>query len=458
MSGLRTALACLLIASTTLAAGPASAETASFCPMVGEKVDASRPVDKDDLAGAALDAGGMSRPFERRAGSLRLISGLTLRQTLIVRNQAVCGDGPNHIACSDAERTALIKAFNAFLGYLADTTSYQIAIHDDRPAAFFADRGSTLSCKADPAIQIVDGGSAGPTESGTDAKAQGGGTALSFENIRVRGSAADLIFPRGTSGFAAADKAQLAFGDDKEAGKKTTKFVGTLGYAFALQDSIAETTRVHTTVNLIPYYGINLDTAKKKGEDKSVSSDTMEVGAVFELLRAVPFETGDGGFGHNEIYVAISPRVLFNRDDRSRLGGLNFLYRPSFDVVNTLHPIGNSRLFWNVLADLRWNNGTFLRQGSRTDETSPDFSRIGGRLGLGFATKGGPIPAEFTVTDTYMVGLAGEPGHLNLFKTVLSLYFHEKKYFGIDFGYSRGRYEDLDPREEKWTIAFAVKY
>jgi len=436
----------------------------AFCPHIGGKpggkVDPSVSVDKEDLAGAAIDRGGISRPFERRLRAITPSPGLSLWQTILVRGTGLCKPKDpgatataDAIDCSDAERSALGSAQIALEEFLTQSDVFVLTSpgYDRDAERFFKDPGRRLACVAPAPLPAAV--TAGGAELPSDPEA--GSDHFALTNFRVRGSAADLIYERGSSGYASADKATLEFGDDRDAGKRTTKFVGSLGYALLLDD-YQTTNKDHVFFGLVPYFGINLDTSKADKQPKNVSSDVLEFGSVVEYRRASTFGTSYAPFVS---YASATPRLLFNRDDKSELFGFDLLYRPTFKLLNSLRPIApNSVIYWNVIGDIRLNNGIWLRRGERDADASRDFSRLGGRMGLGFATKGGPIPAELTISDTYLVTLAGKPSHLSLFKSDLSLYFNEDKNFGIDVAYSRGRFQDLESRVAAWTVGFAVKY
>lgn len=435
MMRLRNRRPLLLIIAAACVAGPAWGEPAPFCPMLGEHVNPARNVDKDELAATMLDQAGVSRLLERRARPHLTRSDLTVSQTLIAMNIQIC----DTIACSDADKTALRNAATRFRETLDATDHYVVTAPDRDPRLFFTNPESSLRCKAEdaapaPPVQVAEPNQAPP---------------FSLANFRIRGSATGLTWGRDSREFSDADKAELSFSDDNEAGKRTTTLVAAIGYSYRLFSSGSSRGRPLSSGYVVPYFAINYDTARSDGQARTVSSDLFEFGSIFEFRRATSTYA---------TYFSVIPRLLVNRDEHSSLAGLNLLFRPTFGFVNQLQRTNGSPVWWNVVLDARFNNGVFLRRGDRAPDDAHDFSRIGGSAGIVFTTLGGDVPVELTVADTYLVGLAGHPNHMNRFHSDFSMYFDPDKNFGVSFGYARGRIEDLDSREDKWTLGFAVRY
>ena len=457
MNGWRLRVVPATLALATVAA-PAAVAAPAFCPVREGRIDPNTAVDKEALAEVLLDESHVSRLFQRRASGYRGPPGLSPVQTLIAANTDICAT----LTCSDDERRALIHAGQAFDAALDDSRQFIVQTVDRRAAFFFADAGSTIRCKPEETPVAIPGVASGPGQVPAQGERAGPAAgnqpslATMLDTIRVRGTPADLVYSRRHSpSFDNASKAELSFSDDNEAGKSTATLVGAVGYPIEFHSFSGAS---YNSGQIIPYFAMNFDVSRKDGDPRSVSSDTYEFGSVIEFVRSVPFTQG-AHVRHFELSFSIIPRVLFNRDDNSRLAALDVLFRPYYSFLNSPRPIDrNDRYRFNLLFDLRLKNGTFLRRGDRAPENSHDFSRIGSRFGLGLMTHGPGIPIELTVTDTYMLALSGRPRHLNLFQSDLSIYLDQHKYFGIDFGYSRGRAEDLSEREDKWTLAFAVRY
>lgn len=457
----------LLPAILALALVPGAAQAAddwawakAVCPRKSDgSIDATRYVDKDALASAALDKAGVPRRLERLATIDRGgLNRLTRWETMVALNRTLC-DGSSLCIEGDADKLGQASSLLAFV--LSDSDDFSIDVADTHPGRFFFDDASQIRCKPAPA-QTAAGQGAEKTKQAAVTSSQAGdsGTRLdltpfAWSRFRVRGSSADLVYERGTSGFSDADKSTISYGD--EDGKRSTKLVLAAGYAQGLFDGFLGTDHVYGT--LLPYVAANLAWSKKGTAARDVSSDTVEFGTVFEAQRSAVRSREDGGVDHFEHYLAITPHLITNYHDHSQVAGGNILYRPAYvGGLNSLVEIANTGLWWEAIADARLNSGIFTRAGIRAADDARDFSRLGGRLGLNVTSAIAGVPADFTATDTFMWALAGHPGHLSRLKADLSLYFTDKKYFGIDLGFSRGRIEDLDDRDNKWTLGIAVKY
>lgn len=450
------------LASVLLALAPAAAQATgldwalALCPQRNGKIDPTANVDKDLLASAVLDEAKVPRRLEAGVPVPRGAR-LTRWQTMVAENRTLCSRG---LDCGKDGADALGRASALLQFIFDDTTEFEVVAPDRRAMAFFTDERSALRCRA-PSLPDVASTTTATTET-ANAPGPSDRLAFSWTNFRVRGGADDLVYERGTSGFADADKATLSFGNDE--GKGSTKLVGAFGYALSLADGFRGDS--HGYVTLIPYFSANLDWSKKKGAARDVSSDLIDFGAVLEFSRSVahvstpdPTRPDELRVTHSEDYLAAIPRLITNYKDGSQVAGLDLLYRPSYARgLNSLVQIGGSDFWWSSILDFRFNNGVFTRTGSRDVASSRDFSRVGGRVGLSLVSDVKGVPAEFTLSDTWLWALAGQPGHLSQLKTNLSLYLNAEKYFGLDLGYARGRIGDLDARDDKWTIGLAIKY
>jgi len=446
-------------AATFLSMGSAAfaALPRDFCPRKGGAIDPAAAVDKDELAASLLDAHQVPRRFEPRVAPLRKASpeldALSDRAFLLLEGTNLCKE----LACSKAEANALADASQALVR-IALTPQPGISVSPlvARPEDFFLRADVTLRCL--PTSADVDA-------SGTTAGPEGG---FSLSRIRLRGAASDLLFKHGGAGYADASKATFSYEDDRAAKTKSTQLAAAIGYTLPLgQGGTPRTDRpfVDWALRAIPYAAFNIDTARAASQARTEKSNQFDTGAMIELLwtRVAPVPSGVAGappdFVHQDNYLGVYPHYRIDYKDHSAILGVNFLYRPyvmrGFNSPVPLAP-GITGYF---LGDVRFNSGHFTRIGTRDPAASGDFSRFGGRLGFYIgSSEGFPVPFDLTVSGVYMEALAGDPHHLAQLKADLGLYFTAKKNFGVDFAYSRGRAEDLDEREHKFTFGLAVKY
>jgi hypothetical protein len=153
----------------------------------------------------------------------------------------------------------------------------------------------------------------------------------------------------------------------------------------------------------------------------------------------------------------LRPEYAWNRKDKSQLLTAAFTYQPLIngrlnDAINIL--TADNRSLFSIIprADIRLIGEHFTKLGSRDPGASDDLVRLGGQLGVTFTSDVKWLPVEVTLTDTYLWALQGGPNG------VVSVYFDEKKYFGVELGYARGRRDDLLDRESNWTAGFAAKF
>lgn len=284
--------------------------------------------------------------------------------------------------------------------------------------------------------------------------------------FRVRGGPDALIFLRGSPDFKAGDKATLSFSDDGIASKRTTKLVAVLGYPIDLGPRPA--TGQYAMAQLIPYVGINKNTSKVTGKDATVTTDNWRIGAILTYRGTQTFNAGTPDYWVMTHVLSARPEYLFNDKDDSEVASLNLSYMPVINPIpgldiglNAYRPIDRTRtnfFSYRPIFDIRFNNGTFTRRGDRAAADARDFSRIGTQFGLALSHDDPNFPVDLVVTETYLLGLAGEPGNLSQFKSTLSIAFDPDRYFGVDLSYARGRREDLADRERLWSIGFSLRY
>lgn len=451
-------VALALVMTPDIAAAAASDWAIVLCPRREGKIDPTATVDKNLLASAVLDEAKVPRRFE--AGVI-VPQGLRMTrwQTMVARNRSLCG---RDLDCGKDGAEALGRSSRLLQTIFEDTTNFVVEAADRRAMAFFADERSVLRCRITTETQTTDSGNGGGSAGSTNGSASDeGASSFAWSNFRIRGGADDLVFPRGTSGFADADKAAISLGNDD--GKNLTKLIGSFGYALTLADGFQGST--HRYITAIPYFAANLDWSRKKGEARDVSNNLVDFGVVLEesssVTRVSPDTDGTmpPAINHFEHYFAAIPRLIINYKDNSQVAGFDLLYRPSYvRGLNSLVQIGGSDFWWSTILDLRFNNGFFTRGGDREAKDSRDFSRIGGRVGLSLVSGVKGMPADLAIYNTRIWGLAGSPKHLSQLKANLAFYLNEERYFGIDLGYVRGRIADLEPRESKWTLGLALKY
>ncbi len=466
MTGRRVAAALL---ATVLCAQPALAASPSYCPRVkGGTVDPAKDIDKNEFATAMVDSAGIPIVLAGRVLASATPPGLSPFETLLALGPSTCaladagGDVPaGKIKCSQAEIDTLTKAQNDTTIALSKMTVTGAGPGPVDAPNFFSTPGMSARCVA-PANELV-------TKTPDDPATPQSRDRWAITNFRVRGTPADIIYEHGSPGFGDADPAKLTIGSDD--GKWSKSVVGTIGYAIPLVSRQNPVSLKYTDTSLVPFFGVDLEESRKKGLPKDVDSNTISFGMALQFERTYPVKRPDkpGGVDSASWYLGVIPKAVFNYKDKSRIAGLNLLWRPEGTLVlapglelpfNANAGMGKAPFLWHFIFDTRWNNGTFLRQGTRSFDESRDFSRFGMRGGITFLTYGTfKVPIELTVTDTYMfLTLAGKPGQLSEFKTDATIYFTDDKIFGLELSYARGRIEDLDSRDNKWSLALTAKY
>ncbi len=397
-----------------------------------------RAVNKERLATFLLDELKVSRAIEDWAASNRAgFETFTPRQRVILdpnlcQRAGACPNPAADAAKLNQARTVL----RTLLGGQPD--AYQNVTGTVSPRAFFEEPGARLICRSSETNPVVEAE---------------GAIAEKFEvkiPIRIRGNADGLHFARNQSAFKAQEKAVISFGEDEIKKKTSVKFVGVAGWPIRL---LGGTHDRYRTAELVPYIGINKDTSKTEGSAKSVTTDNWRLGAVLD------YTTSASGMTH---FLIARPEYIFNRKEKSEVASLNLTY---FPVVNGylnsyryLVPGRDDLLSFRPILDVRFNNGTYTDRGLRGPSDSRDFSRIGGRIGVTLSSDIVALPADLTVTQIYLHGLAGEPDELSQFRAVFSLSLTADRLFGLDVSYVDGRREDLADKEEAWTIGLGLKF
>jgi hypothetical protein len=433
--------AIFLSSSVAIAAAP------PYCPQdEGGNPLPGHAVDKNALAEAFLDGAKVPRWVDTRAARSKdpLVAGLAPAEATIVLGPDACQGDPK---CKSA-RNSLATAQTNLLSEIGNSTDVVFSHQPAGIADLFHNSAVVISCKALP-TSLAEA----PPQKGSPSKSPS--LAFAWNNFRVRGKSSELALPQNSPGYSGTSKGTISFADDKENKKSSVKLVGAVGYAIIFP-SFNERGRTAVTWSAIPYAAIDVETSKVTGKPKSTSNDTAEIGAVFDSI----FSSVGHNFSNTNHELSAIPKFIWNNDDHSRVLGLNLLYRPFLlGIINETSSIGDSPFQGGLIANLRWNNGHFTKTGIRSSDQSKDFSRVGGEFGLFVASDNGfPIPIELSVSDIYMHALAGFPKHLSLLVGDFTIYLDDKKHFGLDLSYSRGRAEDLDSSQHKWSAGFAIKY
>ena len=440
-----------------------AADVPAFC---ADPASVSAAVDKESIAEEVLIQNGVPAVVRTRLDAWRKASPadttfpskLSSRQVMVLWGGQVC----DTIGCTKAEVEKLTTASFAYIDLLKDTEHLAFTGSRD-PREFFLDDASTVRClpSATKELAIVQPpapGSNTPPPSAWGLADRAKDTPKG--SIRIRGKGEDLIFADYDSGYTDASKATISFEDDDAAGKTKTKFVGAIGYSVLFPPRFSADGARRLSWGFIPYFAINLDTSKADGKAKEVSSNTLDFGTTFQIVRDQYFQRYDVAASQ---YIGVTPHFLINRDDKSRLLALNLLYRPtvlfspSF-ALNSLRKIGGTPLKFEPILDARFAYGHFASVGTRTGDDANDFTRLGFRYGIGLSSSIDRFPIELAVTDTPMFAISGAADDISLFQSTLSAYFDKDKHFGVEVGYSRGRATDLDERVAKWSIGLAVRY
>jgi hypothetical protein len=424
-----------------------SAAAPSYCPQDEKGVLLPAPaVDKNAFAEAFLDSAKVPRWVDPLAANSKdpALAGFTPAEATLVLGPNACQGDPKCKGAQDALRNAQSNLLSEIHNSTTVTFSHRPSGIED----VFRNSTVVIACKMPKENQAQAAAPQIPSNKSST-------VAFGWSNFRIRGKSAELALPQNSPDYSGTTKATISFSDDKESNKSNVKLVGAIGYAiiFPSYNNPGQTT---VTSSAIPYVAVDVETSKTSGKPKSTNSNTIEIGTVLDGV----FSFVRHDYSNTNHELSVIPKFIWNNDDHSRVLGLNLVYRPFLGgIVNETSTLGDLPFQAGLIANLRWNNGHFTRRGSRSADDSKDFSRVGGEFGVYVANdKGFPVPVELSVSDVYMHALAGFPKHLSLLVGDLTVYFDEKKHFGLDLSYSRGRAEDLESSEHKWSAGFAVKY
>jgi hypothetical protein len=394
-------------------------------------------VDKARLADFVLDSAHVSRTVERWAqANPGSFSNLTAAQRIIV-DEDLCGADTPAAArrCVGEDEANRRIAWATVRNLLSQATAYRNVSGTLDPYGFFANPQAQLMC-----ITQADGSATVAIPAPIPAPFN-----VDRVPLRLRASADGLQFRRNDSAFAGLERANLTFRDDDANAKESLKITALIGL------SVLDT-RIDRQI--IPYFGVTLDSTRKDGQPRSDSTDSLRAG----MLLGYRFPWLGGNH-----WLLARPEYAANRLEHSEVVSANITYMPVFnrrlnDAINIHDNLGRNLFSIIPRADLRLNIGHFVDQGTRADEDSVDFIRMGFQAGFSIVSDLGWLPAELTVTETYLRALRGNPANLSQLRAVLSLSFDKNKYFGVDLGYTRGRREDLLLREDVWSLGLGARF
>lgn len=431
------------LATATALASTASLSAAVTLPKQADICDQGR-VDRRKLVNYLLDMEGVSRQLEDWAVANRqgVWADLEPRERMIA-DPDICKDNP---VCSPKDKSRLTTARQILTTMLNGVPeAFENPAGISEPRAYLATAGTgELRCRTKDGAPVEMPGSVATKYSYT-------------LPLRIRGSAESLMFPReDQSGFKSAEKATLSYTNDGIANKKTEKIVAMVGYPIGLLDTGPQ------YAELVPFVGWNRGASKVEGQAESVTADLWRFGALLDYRTSHTRPGSRGGRTTLTHWFGFRPEYLLNEKDDSELAAFNVTYVPVVNrLLNVYIPLVRGRpRFISVkpILDLRWNSGIFTDEGTRAAGTSRDYTRLGSQVGLAITSDHPNYPVDLTITDTFLVALAGRPQTLNQFRTALSFAFDPKRYFGVEISYVHGRREDIADRESLWSIGFTVKY
>ncbi|HEX3653141.1 MAG TPA: hypothetical protein VHU18_09995 [Rhizomicrobium sp.] len=276
--------------------------------------------------------------------------------------------------------------------------------------------------------------------------------ALSFENVRVRGTPDTLITDRSKTAFASADSGTLSFSYNGQTNTRTDILQAALGYSLLPSDV--------RNAAVVPYVATNRNVTTVSGTPSKFNIEYVDVGTVF----AYTYIGNEWG-----AVLSGSPHYLMNLVDDSRLAGLHAVAQPVTSTgpfrLNAAYNVGwngdpHSADHWleiMPLLDLR-SDADFYTDRGTAPLTNQDYFRLGSRFGGTFV-----LPKLFkstlTVADVWMYGVTGAQKQLNDFQTSWTVFLDpEHKYFGLSLGYKIGRIEETAQKEQTWMISLTGKY
>jgi hypothetical protein len=398
----------------------------------------SQVVDKDTLAAAALDAGKVRWQFAAWAATSKdRPASLTPAEYLLVHFHTACSQ--SGVSCDDKQKDSdkLLDAYNAFLTTINDRQYFRSTGSIDG-TGYFTDSNSTTQCQPS-------------ARNSQDVTKVTTGKERPAIAIRVRGSADDLFVDQNSSTFNTLQKATLSYTDDDVKRKTTRNVTGVVGVAFKLSDDpIDKAENADGYTELVPYAGIASNISETGSSADSVTTNTREVGIAANSYH----EQDDFAY-----VIAVRPQWLWNLPDDSKLFTGSVVFEPiSLAVLNSKIELSDD-LAYQWILDARYNHGQYTSLGSRSESTSQDFDRLGGRMGASLAHGGTVLPWTWTVTETWFHSIDGQYNSLGLFSSVVSFALDPpKQYVGIDLTYNDGRDGLTAVRDKMWMVSLGVRY
>jgi hypothetical protein len=433
----------LAVSLTALGASAAVAHAQTLTPPMAT-LCLDGVVAKERLSRWALDISGVSRAPEDWIESLtaepvpqaviraRVLSPDRFCRSEFSEAEQAGSAAPPDSACGSADAVAIGKARQAINSMLLGLEPGFDGLPGVTRARFFEEAGLQMHCRVSEARPVL------PT----------------FEYslpLRVRGSTDSLNIARGDPALASAAASALSYSEDAIKDKSTTKVTLVVGWPIALPASMG------SEWELVPYVGMNRDLSKVDGAAASVTTDTYQYGvALNATVRS--WTQGSGAIGHR---FSLRPDFMRNDEENSEVGSVSASWMP---VVNgrlndfmRLDPGRDRFFYWKPIFEVRAVYGEFLDQGSRTDEASQDFFRLGGQVGFSIVSDNPRWPLQFTATDTFLPAIRGFED-LEYLEARLSLWLDPEKIFSVELTYGEGRRTDVEPEADGWKLSLGAKY
>jgi len=429
-------------AFVALIAATSVAHAQSMTPPITAVCDEAGVVQKARLVTWLFDAAGVSRGPEDWAATASGASASTARERVLIPDRfcpsdyaelpSGTGSGPVPDAgvCDDGDAEALRQARQSLNAMILGLVGGYDGVDSPSREAFLTDSNAVMRCRADDVIPPVTAGFELP--------------------VRLRASTDSLGIAHGDPDLASAGGAAFSYARDDVKNKMTEKMSLVIGWPIALGEHDG------TAFEAVPYAAINRDLSQVRGEEASVTSDTYQLGVAFNAT----VRTGEGRERIVAHRFSIRPDFMRNEDENSEVGSLTASWMPVINGrLNDFTPFAGERfLYWKPILDIRAVHGEFLALGSRAPETTEDFTRMGGQLGLAFSSSDPRWPIEFVATDTWMPALRGRDD-LEYREARLSwILDKEQKIFTVDLVYGAGRRTDLDVEADGWKISLGAKY
>lgn len=441
---LSSAIILVLTIACTLAAGAQ--------PMIPttEAVCRGGIVDKNEYATFLLDSRLISRRLEdwvavreqkkRIAGKTDEYSRLSVRQIMIV-DESICAKAEEICSKTDKESLDQMRAAVALL--LQNYSQYYQNSEniEDAPGYFLRDQ-AVLRCVAAAGVNPPDSQPVKSTKTITP--------------FRLRGFPDGLQYARNDPDFKIVTDAQFSLSDDKIADKKIKKWNGVAGWDIRVVDDSDR-----YKLAFVPYVGAYRDRVKNDGKAAANNLDTLSAGIVTDLR--VP-----GTWGGLPVRHVMTFRPEFRRSDSdvevSHLLSVSASWVPTMsrDIIDGVRLNGwrviDEDSFFRFIVEGRAAAGTFTKRAKFPSDFGEDFARLGGRVGFAFSTDAFPLPADFSLSYTYLPDLIGSAKDLEFLESKFSLSLDPERIFSLSLSYLYGRRSDLLIKQDEWKLSFGIKY